>query len=293
MNSKDIDSSDEFEELLGSLSIVEPSEEYRNIITAISEKSKKPLFTGNRSFYGYALAFSFLLVAIVGISLVLSTDKLPSYSLDVTGFTSFDEQSPPLVDSTLEPPYLAGTHYTVMEGNGLFGAQSHGDIEVFFSYPCFPCYEFDEILEEWRSTSSTELQVVYVPAIWSDRMRHYAQVYYTAESLGVQLRSHRLLFEAIHNDNAPPDELPALLDFFSSLGVSQQRFLSIFNSEATLNRVIEAERVNQEYMIRSAPALVVGCRFLVTPNTEVGQREIIDVAQYLVEKQNAEGNKLC
>lgn len=293
MNSMNTEPSDDFEKRLASLSIVEPSDEYRNLIAAIDEVPKSHLATNRKSLLGYSIAFGLVFAAVIGVGITTRDEYIPHEGQYISESTSINDLSPVVTGSSLEQPYLLGTHYTEPEISRLLGEQPFSDIKVFFSYPCFPCYEFNEILEEWRDVDPLELEVMYVPATWSEELRHYAQVFYTAENLGVLEQAHQQLFEALHQEGLVLEELPSLIRFFSSLGISPQRFLSVFNSEATLSRVRETEQTNQEYMIRSAPALVVDCRYLITPNSEVGQREMLEVAQYLIDNRQVEGNKLC
>lgn len=293
MNSMHNDSQDELEKQLSSLSLVEPSDGYRNLAAALEELPKNPLPAREKSLLGYAMAFGFTFACLVGVGLVMRGEMPADKGQYISEGAAGDESSVVTVNAAQVPPFIVGTHYQDLGISGTTGTQPFSDIKVFFSYPCFPCFAFNEILGQWKREMSSAPQVVYVPAIWSEEMRYYAQVFYTAESLGIQESSHQLLFESLHEEELMLTELPILTGIFSLLGVSQQQFLAAFNSEETLNHVREAEQANLDYRIRSVPALVVDCRYLIAPNSEVGQREMLDVAQYLIDNRNEGGEKLC
>lgn len=284
--------SDELEKQLGSLSLVEPSENYSKLAAVLSEQPKMPEAESEYSWLGFSAAFVVSCITLVGVGFAIRDAGLLNESQTVSVPLSITDTSPSAASIVQEQEYLAGVHYQEFEPQTSADERQLAGLQVFFSYPCFPCFEFEQILEDWHTGQSSQLDLAYVPAIWSEETSHYAQVYYAADSLGIAPQSHELLFEALHQDELMLRELPILLRFFQTLGISEQQFLSAFNSEATRLRVNQAEQANRDYMIRSVPSLVVDCHYYIALNSEVAQSNMLDVAQYLIDNPNQE-NKSC
>ncbi|MFK7863632.1 MAG: thiol:disulfide interchange protein DsbA/DsbL [Pseudohongiellaceae bacterium] len=282
------DSPDEFEKQLGSLSLVEPSDEFNALATNMVENKTARQVADRSLWLGYAVAMSISVLAVTGLSFFLLDDGSPDNDLVLV-----EETLPIVASSSPELLYTSGIHYEELGTQSVAGIENDANINVFFSYPCLPCFEFEKVIEQWAGEGTSQLEVAYVPAIWSDEMRHYAQVFYAAQSLGIAQSSHQFLFEAIHQDELALTELPILARMFELFGVSEQQFLSAYESELTLSRVRQAEQVNQDYGIRSVPSLIVVCRYYITVNTNVEQPDMLPIAEYLVTNQDQGNQTRC
>lgn len=284
-NDPSAEPTDELERRLAQLSLVQPSAGYGDLARHLSQAGQP------RQRFGWSLAAG--LIAAIAVVGTLSLQIIPA----LRGDSSIGE-IPPLVsstagDDTSSPTYIAGTHYTEINSAVSSGTQTFTDIKLFFSYPCFPCYEFEGELDNWRANRESALQLSYVPVTWSEETRYYAQVFYAAEVLGVQDRAHGLLFDALHSEGQTLDDQGVLARFFEGLGIPRQRLQSVYNSEEVLNLVEAAERENENFDIQSTPTLVVDCRYRISPNNEIGQREMIEVAQYFIDSQQAQEKQAC
>lgn len=284
-NDPSAEPTDELERRLAQLSLVQPSAGYGDLAKHLSQAGEP------RKRFGWSLAAG--LVATFAIAITLSVQIIPALQGD-----SSIREIPPLVsstagDATTSPTYTAGTHYAEINPPLASGTQAFTDIKLFFSYPCYPCYEFEGELDNWRANRENALQLSYVPVTWSEETRYFAQVFYAAEVLGVQDRAHGLLFEALHSEGQALADQGVLARFFEGLGVTRQRFLAIYNSEEVLNLVETAVRENEIFDIQSTPTLVVDCRYRISPNSAIGQREMIEVAQYFIDSQQAQEKQAC
>ena len=116
-------------------------------------------------------------------------------------------------------------------------------------------------------------------------MRIYAQTYYTAIALGVDKNMHVPLYEAIviHQQKlSNKDEIAA---FFESYGVDKAKFIEVFDSEAIVKRVGQAEKLTKAYHLASVPEFIVAGKYRLDPMRAGGVKEIFEVMDYLIEKE--------
>lgn len=287
------ESEDEFEKQLSTLSLIKPSSEYHKLASNLVEVKNSPHVTDGKSWFEYAAIFGFTCIGVAGVLLTMWNSENAVDGARVSETAVALEPLATVTGTEQTQQYEAGTHYRELILPAAVDGQQLADIQIFFSYPCFPCFEFEKIIADWASTTSSQAEVAYVPAIWSEETRHYARVFYTTERLGIQPSSHQVLYEALHQDELLLEELPILARFFTAFGVSQQQFLSAFNSEDTLNQVRDAELANRNYRIQSVPSLVVDCQYYITLNSEIEQGDLLQVAETLLNSPNQGNAKSC
>lgn len=290
MNSMHSEPPDDFERRLAQLAIVEPSADYGNLANSLRETPRQS------KRLNWRLAAGFIAVSAAAIVLTLPWNPLPrenSAQPPIAVTASQGDTALVAEVSTQAPAYIAGIHYKEVNRPVSIGVQSLGDIRLFFSYPCYPCYEFEAVLDAWTANSETELSLNYVPVTWSQSLRYYAQLFYTAEALGVQDQAHEQLFSALHLENQALGEQENIVSLFESLGISQQRFLTAYNSVEVSDRVEEAVQANEAFDIQSTPTLVIDCRYRISPNNEIGQQDMVSVAEFLIENRQGQERQLC
>jgi thiol:disulfide interchange protein DsbA len=138
-------------------------------------------------------------------------------------------------------------------------------IEEFFTYDCGSCSALDAALANWQRALPSEARLVRVPAIYSPIARLHAEAFYTAKRLGKLDQLHAALYEAGQRDSPGVDSVEALATLFAGLGVEPQAFASEFNSPEVYVDVERAAYLNRRYGVTGAPALVIGGRYLTTP----------------------------
>ena len=280
MNSNSNDDPSELERELSAFTLVKPTPGYatraEELLVAQQETRRKFWLP----YAGLATAALVLVAAVIGLpKLWEERTAIDNQLVDNSSF------SIPEVTTQLQRSYESGVHYQELEPPIPLEEMTEDEIRYYFSYHCNPCYQFEEILEEWYEPELDEFSFIRIPAIWSDEMRHYAQVFFLAEEFGVLDRAHGLIFESLHESGERLDDLPSLIRFFSRLGISQPRVIAMFNSEEMMERVRETEQSNRDYSVQSTPMLVVNRRYMVQPNQEVGQTQMLRIAEYLVENQ--------
>ncbi|MCC5068653.1 thiol:disulfide interchange protein DsbA/DsbL [Xanthomonas campestris] len=185
-------------------------------------------------------------------------------------------------------PPVEGEDYVLIDGGQPY-APLAGKVEVaeVFGYTCPHCAHFEPTLEAWTAKQPAYVRVTPVPAAFGGFWDAFARAYFAADTLGVAKRSHRAMFDAIHEkhtvptQNVAPEELAA---FYVAYGVPQQRFIDTLKSAAVENKVKAAREFATRVKIPGTPALVVNGRYLITARDYT---DMLRVADYLIAREHA------
>ncbi len=157
-------------------------------------------------------------------------------------------------------------------------------VEVFW-YGCPHCYTFLPVMEAYDIAKPEYVEVRRLPAIFREGWAAHARAFYTAMLLGVVDRTHRPLFEEIHERRNPTDHREALAAFFERQGVDRTTFEQTYDSFAVESMVRKSILMQQRYGITGTPSVVVNGKYRVTSRLAGGQDNVIRVVAALVEKE--------
>ena len=129
-------------------------------------------------------------------------------------------------------------------------------VEVF-SYACPHCAEFAPFFTKLRAQLPKNVQVRYMPAVFNDDWKPYAQAFYAVRRLGALESTHDALFLAMMQ-HYPINSLQDLADFYAGHGVDRQKFLDAANSPQTQAEIDADTRIEQGWGIDATPTLLVG-----------------------------------
>ena len=159
-------------------------------------------------------------------------------------------------------------------------------IEVieFFWYGCPHCYTVEPYIKNWQMPENVEL--VRIPATFSERWTIHAKVYYALESLD-RLDLHEVFFEAIHGrqqrrDLVSEDKIAEFFASFSS-GIPEEKFSKAYNSFIVNTKTQKASRLVRESGIRSVPTFIVNGRYLTSPSMVGSSQRLISALDYLID----------
>jgi len=167
---------------------------------------------------------------------------------------------------------------------------SSGDkIEVveLFWYGCPHCYHLEPFIEDWLKSKPDDVEFVRLPAILGANWELLAKAYYTAELLGVLDKTHRALFDEIHEKNNKMKDESALRAFFMQHGVTAADFDRTFNSFAVNVKINNSSLMTRRYAITGVPTLIVNGKYSTGPSLTNGNEQVMAVVDYLVAKERA------
>ena len=184
----------------------------------------------------------------------------------------------------LAEEFMEGSNYTVISPR-METTVNEDKIEVieFFWYGCPHCYTVEPYIKSWKMPEDVEL--VRIPATFSQRWIVHAKVYYTLESLD-RLDLHEVFFNAIHGrqqrrDLVSEDKIAEFFASFSS-GIPEDKFSKAYNSFIVNTKTQKADRLVREYAIRSVPTFIVNGRYLTSPSMVGSSQSLITALDYLI-----------
>ena len=191
--------------------------------------------------------------------------------------------------------YTEGKQYVRIKGS----TQATGPVAIVevFSYACPHCAEFAPFFAKLRTNLPKDVQVRYMPAIFSPAWEPYARAFYAAKQLGVLPQTHDALFEAMQQ-NYPLNSLDDLASFYARHGVDQQKFLDAAQSKQTDAMIAADQALEKSWGIDATPTLVVGHLQSDAPDAPVvadyrsnevqSHEELVQLGEWLVKREEAQ-----
>ena len=191
------------------------------------------------------------------------------------------------IDDTPQGEFIEGEHYLLIENPRRIRSDQ---IEVmeFFGYACVHCYNFDPILADWVQEKGGSIKFIQTPAISSEYWRLLGQNFLTYQELGEQDKYHTPFFRAIHSGGRAFSDEESLSAFYEQLGGDKQTYINAFNSVGVASELSKADNMARRLKVAMVPSIVIQGKYLVRTSGSVGPKRMLDVMDYLVEKELAE-----
>ena len=157
-------------------------------------------------------------------------------------------------------------------------------VEAFW-YGCPHCYTFLPSIEAYDIAKPEYVEIRRLPAVFRESWMVHARAYYTSILLGVTNRTHRALFEEIHEHRNPTDHREALIAFFERQGVDRTEFEPTYDSFAVESMVRKSILMQQRYGITGTPSVIVNGKYRVTGRLAGSYDNVIAVVMALVDRE--------
>ncbi len=160
-------------------------------------------------------------------------------------------------------------------------------VEVF-SYGCIHCKNFQPVVDAWLEAKPDDVDFYRMPATFSEPWEVLAQLYYTAEALGVTPQVHAAIFRAIHELGINLTDTDLMAELFQrEAAVAPDQFRKVFSSFSVRSRVQQAHARGLAYRLSGTPTLIVDGVYRVDGRMAGGNAAMFQVADYLVAQQRA------
>lgn len=182
--------------------------------------------------------------------------------------------------------YSPGNGYTLLNKPVAVVADGKIHVEEAFWYGCPHCYELEGSVSQWSKTLANDVQLTGVPAQFGRPWVSHAQLYYTADILGVLDQVHAPIFNAIHRGNqrlVTKDEQRKFI--VQNTKVTAEDFDKAYDSFTVRSRMKQANQRIQAFGINGVPAMIVQGKYVVDASSANGQRNILKVVDFLIEKE--------
>ena len=150
-------------------------------------------------------------------------------------------------------------------------------IEVidFFFYGCQYCNDLLPRLERWRRGMPADVVMRHIPVVRHDSWVPLAKTYFTLEAMGEVERLHPAVFHSYHVEDLYMSQEKVIVEWAGKQGLDREKFMAIYRSDETRQKVERARKQTMEYEIQGTPTLVVDGRFL-TDGASAKTIEILD-----------------
>lgn len=182
--------------------------------------------------------------------------------------------------------YSPGNGYTLLENPVAVMADGKIHVEEAFWYGCPHCNDLEKSVTPWRKTLASDVEVTGVPAQFGRAWIAHAQLYYTADVLGVLDQVHGAIFNAFHRDNQRLLNAKEQRKFMQDYAkVDPKDFDKAYESFTVRSRMKQADQRIKAFGINGVPAMIVQGKYVVDASSANGQRNILKVVDFLIEKE--------
>ncbi len=161
----------------------------------------------------------------------------------------------------------------------------------FFFYACPYCNQLQPHLERWEKRKPADVVYRHVPVVRHDTWVPLAKTYYTLEAMGEVERLHNAVYHSYHVEDLSMSQEKVIAEWAEKHGLDREKFMAIYRSEETRQKVERARKMTVEYDIQGTPSVVVDGRYLtstsMTPNVP-GIIPVIDGLIRLARQQRIE-----
>ena len=185
--------------------------------------------------------------------------------------------------SALAANFVAGQDYTIVPTPVQVEVPGKIEVREFFWYGCGHCFKLEPHMQTWLKKLPKDVRFVRTPAAMNPVWEQAARAYYVSEALGVRKKTHLTLFHAIHDQNQPILEQPALAKFYTQFGIPEAKFNSTYKSFAITSKIAQAQDLAKRYQLSGVPAVTVNGKYIVQGE----DAKVTQVVDYLIEKERA------
>lgn len=188
-----------------------------------------------------------------------------------------------------------GKQYEVLEGAAKPVPGEKIEVTELFWYGCGHCYAFEPILEPWVKKLPADVKFTRSPAMWptrrpgmpEDLMKTHAKLYYAALAMNAVDKLHQPLFDALQKEGKGMYEDAEIAAVVKAAGVDGDKFVATMKSFAVNSQVTQADARQKAFKLSGTPELVVANYYKISASNAGGQKEMLDVADFLIKKLQA------
>lgn len=183
--------------------------------------------------------------------------------------------------------YVAGKDYAVIDKPVRTGNPDKVEVTEVFWYGCGHCNSFRPAFDAWKKQQSDDIVVRHSPAMWNKNMVTHARIFYTATALGKQELMHEDIFDAMHKEKKKLVSEAQILPLFEKHGVTKEQFEKTYKSFGVNSMVQQADARARAYGITGTPEVVINGKYRVSAGMTGSQKKMMEVAEYLIKKEQA------
>lgn len=165
-------------------------------------------------------------------------------------------------------------------------SQDKVEVVELFWYGCPHCFKFEPFVKGWLKNKPDAAEFVLAPATLNKSWTVHARTYYSLEALGEVERLHETFFKGIHEQRRKLRNLDSIARFLAQFDVDEDKFREAFNSFAVDTKIKRDAELAARYGVTGVPAVIVAGKYRTSASMAGGYDKMIEVINYLVEKES-------
>ena len=183
--------------------------------------------------------------------------------------------------------YEEGTHYVALQIPIKTRDPAKVEVAEYFSYGCPHCYQFEPMINAWKSSLPADVEFGRTPAVWNKDYQVYAQTYLALEAMGELNKVHTTIFQAIHADRRRLNDPQLMARFLGELGIDPEAFAKSYSSFGVRASLQQADARGRAYRSTGVPAIIVNGKYRVEGAMAGSNANMLRIVDFLIEKERS------
>ena len=181
--------------------------------------------------------------------------------------------------------YVPGKHYEILDNPTITRNPSKVEVVEVFWFGCNHCYSLESYIQPWKRNLPNDVDFWKSHITWNAQAETHARLFYSAKALGIEEKAIPAAFTAIWREGRNLLGNSEVEYFFKGFGVEKERYLSVSNSFGVNNAVKQANNRMRQWAVTGVPTIIVNGKYKVSGTREIGTSKLLDVVDFLIEKE--------
>ena len=181
--------------------------------------------------------------------------------------------------------YVQGRHYQILDNPTITRNPSKVEVVEVFWFGCNHCYALESYIQPWKKNLPNDVDFWKSHITWNAQAETHARLFYSAKALGIEEKAIPAAFTAIWREGRNLLGNSEVEYFFKGFGIEKERYLSVSKSFGVNNAVKQADNRMRQWAVTGVPTLIVNGKYKVSGTREIGTSKLLDVVNFLIEKE--------
>jgi thiol:disulfide interchange protein DsbA len=181
--------------------------------------------------------------------------------------------------------YVEGRHYQILDNPTVTRNPSKVEVVEVFWFGCNHCYSLESYIQPWKRNLPNDVDFWKSHITWNAQAETHARLFYSAKALGIEEKAIPAAFTAIWREGRNLLGNSEVEYFFKGFGIEKERYLSVSNSFGVNNAVKQANNRMRQWTVTGVPTIIVNGKYKVSGTREIGTSKLLDVVDFLIEKE--------
>ncbi len=181
--------------------------------------------------------------------------------------------------------YVQGRHYQILDNPTVTRNPSKIEVVEVFWFGCNHCYALESYIQPWKKNLPNDVDFWKSHITWNAQAETHARLFYSAKALGIEEKAIPAAFTAIWRERRNLLGNSEVEYFFKGFGIEKERYLSVSNSFGVNNAVKQANNRMRQWAVTGVPTIIVNGKYKVSGTREIGTSKLLDVVDFLIEKE--------